>query len=111
VSVVIFLLAALGLGLLISTLSATQQQASVVSFFFIFPAIVLSGFGTPVSNMPPLLQKLSYIDPLTHVILVLRSVYLKGVGFGELWQEIVVMAVFASALLGVSILRFRKSLE
>lgn len=111
VAVMIFLLAALGLGLFISTLCATQQQAMIVAFFFILPAISLSGFGTPVSNMPPLLQKLSYIDPLTHVILVLRSVYLKGVGFAELWQEMVVMAVSASIMLCISVLRFRKSLE
>jgi ABC-2 type transport system permease protein len=109
--VITFLLAALGLGLFISTISATQQRAMIVAFFFILPAITLSGFGTPVSSMPAFFQKISYIDPLTHVIIVLRGVYLKGVGFGVLWPEMAAMAAFALIALGVSILRFHKSLE
>ncbi len=111
VGVMIFLLAALGFGLFISTVSKTQQQAMIVAFFFILPAIALSGFGTPVSSMPPIFQKLSYINPLTHVILVLRSVFLKGVGFSVLWPDMAAMAAFALLLLSVSVLRFRKSLE
>jgi ABC-2 type transport system permease protein len=111
VGVMIFLLAALGLGLLISTVTATQQQAMIAAFFFILPAITLSGFGTPVSSMPVFFQKLSAIDPLTHVILVLRDVFLKGSGFEVLWREMAGMAAFAVILLSVSILRFRKTME
>ncbi|MBZ5556179.1 MAG: ABC transporter permease [Acidobacteriia bacterium] len=75
------------------------------------PATTLSGFGTPISSMPPLFQKLSYVNPLRHIVALLRSVYLKGVGFDVLWREIAPMAVFAVLLLGISVWRFRKSLE
>ena len=107
----IFLLSALGVGLFISTISANQQQAMVSAFFFIMPATTLSGFGTPISSMPPFFQKLTYLDPLRYYMIVLRSVYLKGVGFDVLWPQLAAMAVFAAALLGVSILRFHKSLD
>ncbi len=107
----IFLLSSLGVGLFISTISANQQQAMVSAFFFIMPATTLSGFGTPISSMPPWFQKLTYLDPLRYYMIVLRSVYLKGVGFDVLWPQFVGMAVFAVALLSVSILRFHKSLE
>ena len=111
VGVMIFLLAALGLGLLISTVTATQQQAMIAAFFFILPAITISGFGTPVGSMPAFFQKLSYIDPLTHVILVLRDIFLKGSGFQVLWREMAAMGGFAVLLLSISVLRFRKSME
>src|SRR5208337_1785456 len=98
-----YLLAALGLGLFLSTISATQQQAMIASFFFIMPMITLSGFGNPISSMPPFFQKLSYINPMTHVMVVLRGVYLKGVGLDVLWPNIAAMAVLAALLLGVSV--------
>jgi ABC-2 type transport system permease protein len=107
----VFLLSSLGLGLFLSTISATQQQAMISAFFFIMPATSLSGFGTPISSMPPFFQKLSYFNPLRHVMIVLRSVYLKGVGFDVLWPELAFMAVFALFMLTISILRFHKSLE
>jgi len=106
-----YMLAALGLGLFLSTISATQQQAMIASFFFIMPMITLSGFGNPISSMPPFFQKLSYINPMTHVMVVLRGVYLKGVGFEVLWPHVAAMAVLAALLLAVSVLRFHKSLE
>lgn len=111
VGIMIFLLAALGLGLFLSTISRTQQQAMIAAFFFVMPATTLSGFGTPISSMPELFQKISYINPLRHVLVILRGVYLKGVGFDILWPEMAVMAVLALLLLTVSVLRFRKSLE
>jgi len=106
-----YMLAALGLGLLLSTLSATQQQAMIASFFFIMPMITLSGFGNPISSMPMVFQKLSYVNPMTHVMVVLRGVYLKGVGLDVLWPHIAAMTGLAALLLGVSVLRFHKSLE
>ncbi len=109
--VMIFLLAALGSGLLLSTVAATQEQARNTAFFFIMPATTLSGFGTPISSMPPFFQHLSYINPLRHVVLILRSIYLKGSGFDVLWPNMAVMAAFALLTLGVSILRFQKSVE
>jgi ABC-2 type transport system permease protein len=108
---VTFILAGLGLGLFLSTVSANQQQAMIASFFFTMPMITLSGFGTPVASMPPLLQKISYANPLLHIMVLLRSVYLKGVGFDVLWPQITVLAGIAVFLLTVSVLRFHKSLE
>ncbi len=79
----------LGLGLFISTVSATQQQAMVASFFVIMPAITFSGFGTPISSMPQALQWLTYLSPLRYFLDILRSVYLKGLGWissSRKWQ-------------------------
>lgn len=106
-----FLLAALGLGLFISTIARTQQQSMITAFFFIIPMVTISGFGTPISSMPAFFQQLSYLNPLRHVIFVLRSVYLKGVGLQVLWPEITFMTAFSLALLAISILRFHKSLD
>ena len=111
IGVMVFLLAALGLGLLLSTMATTQQQSMITAFFFTMPMTTLSGFGTPISSMPPFLQKLSYFNPLRHVVLILRSIFLKGVGLDVLWPNLLVMACFALLMLSVSILRFRKSLE
>lgn len=108
---VLFLLCTLGIGLFISTLSATQQQAMVTSFFFIMPAITFSGFGFPIAAMPKALQWLSYLDPLRYFLVVIRSVYLKGVGLDVLWPQLWPMAAIAVTMLTVSILRFHKSLD
>jgi ABC-2 type transport system permease protein len=111
VGLVAFILAALGLGLFLSTVSKNQQQAMIASFFFTMPMITLSGFGTPVASMPPFLQKVSYANPLLHVMVILRSVYLKGSGLNLLWPEVAALVGIATLLLTVSILRFHKSLE
>src|ERR1019366_4275939 len=111
VGLVAFILAALGLGLFLSTVSKNQQQAMISSFFFTMPMITLSGFGTPIASMPPLLQKLSYANPLLHIMVILRSVYLKGSGFDVLWPEITALTGIAILLLTISVLRFHKSLE
>jgi ABC-2 type transport system permease protein len=111
IGVMVFLLAALGLGLLLSTMAATQQQAMITAFFFTMPMTSLSGFGTPISSMPLFFQRLSYFNPLRHVVLILRSIFLKGVGLEVLWPDMLVMAGFALLMLSVSVLRFRKSLE
>jgi ABC-2 type transport system permease protein len=108
---VIFLLSMLATGLLISTVSANQQQAMVTAFFFDIPAIIFSGFGFPISSMPEVFQKLSYLDALRYFLVVIRGVYLKGVGLEVLWPQMAVMAAFAAAAMAVSILRFRKSTE
>jgi ABC-2 type transport system permease protein len=101
----------LGVGLLISTVSSTQQQAMVTAFFFIMPAITFSGFGFPISTMPQWMQYFSYCIPLRYFLVVLRGVYLKGVGLDILWPEMTVMAAMAVGLLTVSILRFHKALD
>jgi ABC-2 type transport system permease protein len=108
---VTFILSGLGLGLFLSTISRNQQQAMIASFFFNMPMITLSGFGTPIASMPPLLQKISYANPLRHIMVLLRGVYLKGAGIDVLWPEIAALASIAILLLTISVLRFHKSLE
>ncbi len=108
---ILFLFCALGVGLLISTVSSNQQQAMVTAFFFIVPAITFSGFGSPISSMPEFMQYLTYLDPLRYFQIVLRSVYLKGVGLDVLWPQMLAMTLFGIAMLTISIFRFHKSLE
>lgn len=108
---VLFLLCMLGLGLLISTVSRTQQQALVTAFFYMMPAIVFSGFGFPISTMPHWLQQLTYLTPLRYYLIVLRGVYLKGVGYAILWPQFAGMALLAVVLLTTSVLRFHKALD
>jgi ABC-2 type transport system permease protein len=108
---VLFLLCMLGVGLLISTVSATQQQAMVTSFFFIMPAITFSGFGFPINTMPQWLQYFTYLSPLRYFLVVLRGTYLKGVGLDILWPQMAAMAALGSALLTTAVLRFHKALD
>jgi ABC-2 type transport system permease protein len=108
---VLFLLCMLGVGLLISTMSSTQQQAMVTSFFFIMPAVTFSGFGFPISTMPQWLQYLTYLSPLRYFLVVLRGTYLKGVGFNILWPQMLAMALLGTVLLTSAVLRFHKALD
>src|SRR5215470_10167130 len=108
---VLFILCMLGVGLLISTVSSTQQQAMVTSFFFIMPAITFSGFGFPISTMPPWLQYCTYLSPLRYFLVVLRGSYLKGVGMNVLWPQMLAMGALGFALLMMSVLRFHKALD
>jgi ABC-2 type transport system permease protein len=108
---VLFLLCMLGVGLLISTVSATQQQAMVTSFFFIMPAITFSGFGFPINTMPQWLQYLTYLSPLRYFLVVLRGTYLKGVGTDILWPQMAAMAALGVGLLTAAVLRFHKALD
>jgi ABC-2 type transport system permease protein len=108
---VLFLLCMLGVGLLISTVSSTQQQAMVTSFFFIMPAITFSGFGFPISTMPQWMQDFSYLIPLRYFLIVIRGTYLKGAGMEILWPQMAAMAVLGVTLLTGAILRFHKALD
>jgi ABC-2 type transport system permease protein len=108
---VLFLLCMLGVGLFISTVSATQQQAMVSAFFFIMPAITFSGFGFPISTMPQWLQYLTYLNPLRYFLVVLRGTYLKGIGLGILWPQMAAMAALGLGMLTISVLRFHKALD
>jgi len=107
----LFVLSGLGAGVLLSTISATQQQSMIAGFFFIMPATTLSGFGTPIRSMPPFFQKLTYLDPLRYFMIAVRSIYLKGVGMSVLWPQMLAMAIFSAVLLTLSVLRFHKSLD
>lgn len=107
----LYLLSLLALGLLISTLCSTQQQAFATNFFVINPLFTLSGFSFPISSMPDVLQWLTYLNPLRYFLIVIRGTFLKGIGVGILWPDLLAMAIIAACLLAVSILRFQKSLE
>ncbi len=108
---ILFLMCVLAIGLFISTISKTQQQAMVTAFFFIMPAILFSGFGSPISSMPEAMQWLTYLNPLRYFQEVLRSVYLKGTGLTALWQEMSAMGLLSIIMLAISVLRFQKSLD
>jgi ABC-2 type transport system permease protein len=106
-----FMLCTLGLGLLVSTLSRTQQQAMMLTaFVFMLPQIYLSGFIFPIQNMPALFQWLTYVVPLRHYVVILRGVFLKGVGLGVLWPQAAALLVLAAVILSLARLRFRRQL-
>lgn len=108
---VLYLLSVLAVGLLISTVSSTQQQALVTAFFIVLPASILSGFSFPISSMPGALQWITYLDPLRYYLVVVRGVFLKGIGVGILWPQMIAMGVLGSGLLALSVVRFKNSLE
>jgi ABC-2 type transport system permease protein len=107
----LFVTSALSVGLVISTLCNTQQQAFASGFFYIMPAIMLSGFGYPVTSMPDFLQKITVIDPLRFYLIVIRNSFLKGSGFAELWPQLAAMAILATATLALATARFHKTLD
>ena len=107
----LFLMTSLGAGLFLSTVSHTQQQAMLMSFFFSTPAFMLSGFAFPIRNMPVVVQYLTYLNPLRYFIEIVRGLFLKGVGVSALWPQMVCLAVYGAAILGLSALRFRKTLD
>lgn len=110
-SACLFLLSALGLGLLLSTFSYTQQQAFALTFFLINPLFILSGFAFPISAMPKVLQWLTFINPLRYFLVVIRSIFLKGVAIEVLWPQLSGMAALGAGMLALSVIRFRKSLD
>lgn len=107
----LYLMSTLGAGLLISTVSETQQQAMMTTFFYAFPAILLSGFVFPIANMPEPVQWLTYLNPLRYFLVIIRGVFLKGVGLDILWPQLVGLAVLGPATLTLASLRFRKTLS
>ncbi|WP_434479715.1 ABC transporter permease [Gemmatimonas sp.] len=107
----VFILASLGVGLLISTVARSQAQAMQLSFFFMLPNILLSGYTFPRAAMPEPAQYLGLLLPLTYFLDILRGVLLKGVGIGDLYQQLGALVVLALLLFGVSVRRFSKTLE
>jgi ABC-2 type transport system permease protein len=110
-STALYLLSALGIGLFISTVSRTQQQALMSTFFFFQPAMLLSGFVFPIANMPEAVQYLTYVNPLRYFLVIIRGIFLKGSGPAILWPEMLALSVLGAAVFTVSALRFRKRLE
>lgn len=101
----------LGIGLTISTVARTQQQALQIAFFIFLPTILLSGFMFPVAGMPKMVQLITSILPLTYYLEILRGIVLKGVGTAELLQYIYPLLLLLSVIMTTAILRFRKSLD
>ncbi|MBY0502632.1 MAG: ABC transporter permease [Bryobacteraceae bacterium] len=106
-----FLTCSLGAGLFISTISQTQQQAMMTTFFFFQPAFMLSGFSFPIRNMPEFAQWITYVNPMRYFMEVVRGIFLKGVGLEVLWPQILALAVLGTAILTASALRFHKRLD
>ncbi len=106
---IIYLIAVLGIGLFISTISHTQQQVLFVSFFFVMIFILMSGLFTAVENMPEWGQKLNIINPMAYSIRVIRMVLLKGSGFVDISSELISVSVYAVFTNGLAIWRYRKT--
>ena len=109
-STLLYLLSTLGVGLLISTMSSTQQQAMMSAFFVFFPAVLLSGFLFPIANMPNWIQALTYINPLRYILVIIRGIFLKGIGADILWPEMLALFILGTSLLGLASSRFQKTL-
>jgi ABC-2 type transport system permease protein len=107
----VFIVASLGVGLLISTVAKSQVQAMQLSFFFMLPNILLSGYIFPRAAMPLPAQYVGLALPLTYFLDILRGVLLKGVGVGDLWRQLLALSVAAVLLFTVSVRRFSKTLD
>lgn len=109
-STTFYLMTTLGIGLFISTVSRTQQQAMMSVFFFYFPSVLLSGFMFPIANMPPLVQYLTYANPLRYFLVILRGIFLKGAGPATLWSQMAALLAMGLLTLYFTTRRFRKTM-
>lgn len=105
-----FVLTSLGVGLFISTISHTQQQAMMTAFFIMLPSILLSGFMFPIENMPRIIQILTYLIPLRYFLNIVRGIFLKGVGLEVLWLDVLALVGIGLLVFGLASLRFTKRL-
>jgi ABC-2 type transport system permease protein len=105
-----YLLSTLGIGMFISTISRTQQQAMMSSFFTMIFNIVLSGFMIPIENMPKILQYISYVVPLRYFLVIVRGIFMKGSDLNELWDELIALLVFGIVIFTISSMRFKRKL-
>jgi ABC-2 type transport system permease protein len=107
----LFLLTSLGIGIFISSVSNTQQEAMLLSFLIMFPSVFLAGFFFPIEAMPRWLQIVTYIIPLRYMLVVIRGIILKGVGLEILSEQVLALAIFGVAIMLLASARFRKKLE
>ena len=105
------MISSLALGLLISTIAHTQQEAMMLTYFFFLPSIFLAGYIFPIEAMPAALQFVSQFVPLRYLLTIIRSVVLKGVGLDLLWREVIILGLFSIGILMLATVRFRKRLE
>lgn len=110
-STAIYILSAIGIGLFISTVSKTQQQALMATMLFYMPSILLSGFAFPAENMPLFFQYVTHLNPLRYFLIIIRGIFLKGNGFSILWPDISALLILGISLIALSSLRLRKRLE
>jgi ABC-2 type transport system permease protein len=108
---VLFLMSSVAIGLFISTICTTQQQAQISTFFFSMPAFTLSGFAFPIENMPEWIQYLTYANPLRYFLVVIRGVFLKANGLDILWPQMLALAILGTLMIFMSSLRFQKRLK
>ena len=105
----LYVVCTLALGLFISTVSDTQQQAMMTAtFFFVTPMVYLSGFIFPIENMPAAIQPLTYLIPLRYYLIIVRGIFLKGIGWDLLWPQVAALAVWGSVVLTLAVARSRK---
>jgi len=104
----IFMFTTLGVGIFVSTISKTQQQALFLAWFFMIFAILMSGFMFPIENMPKFMQYLTYINPVRYFITIVRELFLKGSGLSYLWQQGLIMTIFSIVIITFSAIRFQK---
>jgi ABC-2 type transport system permease protein len=105
----IYVFSTLALGLFISTISDTQQQAMMTStFFFLTPMIYLSGFIFPIENMPRVIQPVTYLIPLRYFLIIVRGIFLKGIGLNLLWPQALALAAWGCGILALAVMRSRK---
>jgi ABC-2 type transport system permease protein len=107
----LFILTCLGMGLIVSTISNTQQQASMTGQFLLLPNMFFSGFMFPIASMPPVVQKLTYVVPLRYYITIVRGIFLKDVGWEALRDEAAILLVYGVVILGLASLTFRKQVK
>ena len=88
----------------------TQQQAMMSTFFFYFPAVLLSGFMFPIANMPVVVQFFTYFNPLRYFLVIIRGIFLKGVGVAILWPQILALLVLGGCVLTLAVRRFHKTI-
>ncbi len=106
---IIYIISGLAIGLLISSISKTQQEAFMSMFLILMPAIILSGFFFPVSSMPEIFQWITVVNPVRHFMEIVRPVFLKGAGFADLAHQFVALTVIAVSTMWLAVLRFRKT--
>jgi len=108
---VLFLMSSVAIGLFISTICSTQQQAQISTFFFTMPAFTLSGFAFPIENMPEWIQYLTYVNPLRYFLVIIRGVFLKENGLDILWPQMLALGILGTLMILLSSLRFQKRLK
>jgi ABC-2 type transport system permease protein len=108
VGIALFLLSAIGVGLMVSSLALTQQQGLLGAFLFLVPAVILSGFATPIGNMPDLVQDLTLLNPLRYFMIIVRGVFLEGKPFGQLLHQLWPMALIGIIALVIASWMFRR---